>query len=441
MILFSRISSSALSLNAKPLRFSSAASPLQTTVRIHPNHLLFSRLDGGLWSLFSREFLRTASGGFCVPSLKASNGEAVIGGGEKKLHKKNPVAHDGKNRRALGDIGNMVPAARGGVEGKPNHPMTRVFMFNYLLTLKTLELLRRTRVLKQMVVPDDGRRIEALEANKINKIVNVKPKPIEAIDLSSNTEKVKKKPEKPLNNMEKEVEVGGGALRKKAPTLTPVLTARSKAQIVDIHATDVDNKLERQIDTVFSYTRLCKAFVSACTHILGLEGTPEGVEDQGKLTRVAVVELQFPIGINSDRFVRALKIPEVQEHMKELKERFAGRKSICNQKLTRQVHEIVGHINGRFETLTAVPIHHLDYYYAQKYSMMIQQSDVIAAATATLNLGSEAMADVTFSAIDVVFSSPPPLSPCHEPSFNAPEDGLVLFGIVDDDDEEEEELK
>ncbi|XP_060973346.1 uncharacterized protein LOC115695316 isoform X4 [Cannabis sativa] len=141
---------------------------------------------------------------------------------------------------------------------------------------------------KQMVVPDDGRRIEALEANKINKIVNVKPKPIEAIDLSSNTEKVKKKPEKPLNNMEKEVEVGGGALRKKAPTLTPVLTARSKAQIVDIHATDVDNKLERQIDTV--------------------------------------VELQFPIGINSDRFVRALKIPEVQEHMKELKERFAGRK-------------------------------------------------------------------------------------------------------------------
>jgi hypothetical protein len=29
--------------------------------------------------------------------------------------------------------------------------------------------------------------------------------------------------------------------------------------------------------------------VSACTRILGLEGTPEGVEDQGKLTRVAAV--------------------------------------------------------------------------------------------------------------------------------------------------------
>ena len=35
-------------------------------------------------------------------------------------------------------------------------------------------------------------------------------------------------------------------------------------------------------------------FVSACTRILGLEGTPEGVEDQGKLTRVAAVWSQYP---------------------------------------------------------------------------------------------------------------------------------------------------
>lgn len=144
-------------------------------------------------------------------------------------------------------------------------------------------------------------------------------------------------------------------------------------------------------------------FVSACTRILGLEGTPEGVEDQGRLTRVAA----FPIGIDSDRFIRALDVPQVQEHIKELKERFAGRKVMLGvdrldmikgipqkilafekfleenptwrdkvvllqiavptrtdvpeyQKLTSQVHEIVGRINGRFGTLTAVPIHHLD---------------------------------------------------------------------------------
>ncbi|XVE51522.1 hypothetical protein DITRI_Ditri02bG0048900 [Diplodiscus trichospermus] len=144
-------------------------------------------------------------------------------------------------------------------------------------------------------------------------------------------------------------------------------------------------------------------FVSACTRILGLEGTPEGVEDQGRLTRVAA----FPIGIDSDRFIRALELPQVQDDMKELKERFAGRKVMLGvdrldmikgipqkilafekfleenpnwrdkvvllqiavptrtdvpeyQKLTSQVHEIVGRINGRFGTLTAVPIHHLD---------------------------------------------------------------------------------
>lgn len=35
---------------------------------------------------------------------------------------------------------------------------------------------------------------------------------------------------------------------------------------------------------------------------------------------------QFPIGIDSERFIRALEVPEVIQHMKELKERFAGRK-------------------------------------------------------------------------------------------------------------------
>ncbi|GLU17773.1 hypothetical protein SLE2022_341270 [Rubroshorea leprosula] len=144
-------------------------------------------------------------------------------------------------------------------------------------------------------------------------------------------------------------------------------------------------------------------FVSACTRILGLEGTPEGVEDQGRLTRVAA----FPIGIDSERFKRALELPQVQQHIKELQERFAGRKVMLGvdrldmikgipqkilafekfleenpnwrdkvvllqiavptrtdvpeyQRLTSQVHEIVGRINGRFGTLTAVPIHHLD---------------------------------------------------------------------------------
>ncbi|KAH9287707.1 hypothetical protein KI387_031824, partial [Taxus chinensis] len=144
-------------------------------------------------------------------------------------------------------------------------------------------------------------------------------------------------------------------------------------------------------------------FVSACTRILGLEGTPEGVEYQGKLIRVAA----FPIGIDSERFIKALELPEVKKDISELKERFCGRKVMLGvdrldmikgipqkllafekfleenptwrdkvllvqiavptrtdvhdyQKLMSQVHEIVGRINGRFGSLVAVPIHHLD---------------------------------------------------------------------------------
>eukprot|EP00240_Pyramimonas_obovata_P000164 CAMPEP_0118931200 /NCGR_PEP_ID=MMETSP1169-20130426/7621_1 /TAXON_ID=36882 /ORGANISM="Pyramimonas obovata, Strain CCMP722" /LENGTH=1226 /DNA_ID=CAMNT_0006873671 /DNA_START=433 /DNA_END=4113 /DNA_ORIENTATION=- len=144
-------------------------------------------------------------------------------------------------------------------------------------------------------------------------------------------------------------------------------------------------------------------FVSACTRILGLEGTPEGVEDNGQVTRVAA----FPIGINPERFTQALETEIVKAHIEELKERFGGRKvmlgvdrldmikgipqkllayemfldenpSWCDrvllvqiavpsrthvpeyQRLASLVHEMVGRINGRFGTLGSMPIHHLD---------------------------------------------------------------------------------
>ncbi|KAF7836612.1 alpha,alpha-trehalose-phosphate synthase [UDP-forming] 1 isoform X7 [Senna tora] len=144
-------------------------------------------------------------------------------------------------------------------------------------------------------------------------------------------------------------------------------------------------------------------FVSACTRILGLEGTPKGVQDQGRLTRVAA----FPMGIDSNRFLRALELPKVQDVIKEIEKRFEGRKVMLGidrldmikgipqkllafenfleenaywrdkvvlvqiavptradvleyQKLTSQVHEMVARINGRFGTLTALPINHMD---------------------------------------------------------------------------------
>lgn len=144
-------------------------------------------------------------------------------------------------------------------------------------------------------------------------------------------------------------------------------------------------------------------FVSACTRILGLEGTPAGVEDNGSLTRVAA----FPIGIDPDRFTTALESPEVRANVAQLLNRYAGRKVMLGvdrldmikgipqkllafekfleehpewrdkvllvqiavpsrtdvpeyQRLRSMVHEVVGRINGKYGTLTHVPIYHLD---------------------------------------------------------------------------------
>jgi len=57
-------------------------------------------------------------------------GEAVVGGG--KQQKKNGVA-DGRNRKALGDIGNLANI-RSAVEVKPNRPITR-FSLSFSLPL------------------------------------------------------------------------------------------------------------------------------------------------------------------------------------------------------------------------------------------------------------------------------------------------------------------
>ncbi|CAK0785345.1 Trehalose-6-P synthase/phosphatase complex synthase subunit [Coccomyxa viridis] len=170
------------------------------------------------------------------------------------------------------------------------------------------------------------------------------------------------------------------------PVREEVLRAVLKADLIGFHTYD--------------YAR---HFVSACTRILGLEGTPEGVEDNGSLTRVAA----FPIGIDPERFARALEKPNVKAHIAQLLNRYAGRKVMLGvdrldmikgipqkllafekfleehpqwrdkvllvqiavpsrtdvpeyQRLRSMVHEIVGRINGHYGTLTHVPIHHLD---------------------------------------------------------------------------------
>ncbi|CAA7039686.1 unnamed protein product [Microthlaspi erraticum] len=144
-------------------------------------------------------------------------------------------------------------------------------------------------------------------------------------------------------------------------------------------------------------------FVNACMCILGIDATSEGVVDQGKVTQVAV----FPIGIEPERFISTSELPEVVQYMKKFKNDFAGRKLILGvdrmdfvkglpqkyqafekfleenedwrgkvmllqiavptrngigeyRKMKDQCHKLVGRINGRFGSISSVPITHLD---------------------------------------------------------------------------------
>ncbi|MFS7958273.1 putative alpha,alpha-trehalose-phosphate synthase (UDP-forming) [Helianthus anomalus] len=91
------------------------------------------------------------------------------------------------------------------------------------------------------------------------------------------------------------------------PSRSQLLTAVLAADLVGFHTYD--------------YAR---NFVSACTHILGLEGTLVGVQDQGRVTRIAA----YPIGIDSHRFVQTVQLLEVQNRIKELEGGFDGKKVI-----------------------------------------------------------------------------------------------------------------
>eukprot|EP00210_Caulerpa_lentillifera_P001463 g1404.t1 len=144
-------------------------------------------------------------------------------------------------------------------------------------------------------------------------------------------------------------------------------------------------------------------FISSSSRILGLEGTPKGVEDQGHITRV----ITCPIGINVERFRQAMASREVLLKVEEFKKQFHGRKVLLGvdrldmikgipqkllayekfleehpewrtkvlfvqvavptrqnvleyQRLRAMVHEMVGRINGAYGSITQMPIHFLN---------------------------------------------------------------------------------
>ncbi|XP_075475447.1 G2/mitotic-specific cyclin-2-like [Primulina tabacum] len=204
--------------------------------------------------------------------LPKNIGEAPIPGAVKQ---KNMVAEK-KNRRALGDIGNMVAPC--GVKGKPlpqvSRPATRSFCAQLLANAQAAaaENKNSLAVNGNVAIVADGALLDkraALARKPAQKKDATKPKPEEIIEISPDTEEVhvKQKPTQVVNDEKlAENSVDKSSSRKKALTLTSTLTARSQAaayglndkqkeDIVDIDAADVNNDLAvvEYVEDMYSY--------------------------------------------------------------------------------------------------------------------------------------------------------------------------------------------
>ncbi|CAG8466578.1 12488_t:CDS:10, partial [Cetraspora pellucida] len=151
----------------------------------------------------------------------------------------------------------------------------------------------------------------------------------------------------------------------------------------------------------FQTINYARHFQSSCVRILGLFTMPTVVYYEGRRVHVDA----FPIGINPEIFTKSLKQFKVQEHIKNLKEKFKNVKIIFgvdrldyikgvpqkfhaldlflsknpnwigkvvliqitkpsrwdtkeNQNLSEVVNELAGKINEKFSTCTLVPIHY-----------------------------------------------------------------------------------
>ncbi|KAL5154731.1 G2/mitotic-specific cyclin S13-6 [Glycine soja] len=193
-------------------------------------------------------------------------GEAVVEGG--KQQKKNGVA-DGRNRKALGDIGNLANI-RSAVEVKPNRPITRSFGAQLLANAQAAAAAGNNKkqacanVAGPPAVANGGVAVAKRVAPKPGPkkvTVTVKPKPEEVIDIEAS-------PDKKEVLKDKKNEGDANSKKKSQHTLTSVLTARSKAacgitnkpkeQIIDIDASDVDNELAavEYIDDIYKFYKL-----------------------------------------------------------------------------------------------------------------------------------------------------------------------------------------
>ncbi|KAK7378018.1 hypothetical protein VNO80_03454 [Phaseolus coccineus] len=191
--------------------------------------------------------------------------EAVVERG--KQQKKKGVAN-GRNRKALGDIGNLANV--GEVEVKPNRPITRSFGALLLANAQAeaAAAADKNKNNKKLVSANVARPPPVSNAVAVTKRavhkrgqkkVTVKPKPEKVIDKEAIPDKEIQKDKK---------REGDDNSKKETHAFTSVLTARSKAacgitnkpkeQIIDIDAGDVDNEFAavEYIDDLYRFYKL-----------------------------------------------------------------------------------------------------------------------------------------------------------------------------------------
>ncbi|OVA18786.1 Cyclin [Macleaya cordata] len=191
------------------------------------------------------------------PIVSHQQRDVAVAGASKKI-----VAPGGNNRRALGDIGNLVTVR--GVDGKPlpqiNRPVTRSFCAQLLANAQAAGAENNK---KQIPVIADGAVVGKRVVTKVaQKKATVKPKPETVIESSPDKEEKEVKKEKPKSQK---------SSRKKVQTLTSVLSARSKVAcgvadkpkdpIVDIDGADVDNHLAavEYVEDLYKFYKLTES--------------------------------------------------------------------------------------------------------------------------------------------------------------------------------------
>ncbi|KAL1554713.1 G2/mitotic-specific cyclin-2 [Salvia divinorum] len=164
------------------------------------------------------------------------------GRGAAAANTQSKVAAERKSRRALGDIGNLIPVD-GVVEGKPipriSRPITRSFGAR---ALANAQALTNKNSLEANAALPEKRAVAHRPVQK--KAVSIKPKPEEIIEISPDSNEVPVK-ERRLPTLTSAIEISKEIEpKKKLPTLTSALIARSKAAtVVDIDAQDLGNDL------------------------------------------------------------------------------------------------------------------------------------------------------------------------------------------------------